>query len=610
MPIQATCGACQATFKVRDELAGKRGKCPKCGAVFRVPGGSTAGDIGSSEKRFAVSGGIAGPMAPPAGAPPSVATTPSPSPDGPVAPAEPATVAAAYRARRGSSLPVWAWAVIAFVVLGGAGGAGVFYWLTQKPEQTAQAPTGGSVTNASNTAPSGGATSILPPRAGGQNPSPQTPTFPGVFSGSKKPKSPELPKEGAPLDDWIRYTEWSVVRIDSKPIAGAQPMSLGTGFVVDVKQGLVVTNYHVMSRSEEAYVLFRNDDRYSIEGYVSLIPESDLALLKVNGLPEDMHSLSLAPAEDAPDESPVFVIGHPHGQNYVVEKGAVNKTMNTDEVPSQFQERFLKPMYGETAANRWIQHDAKILPGNSGGPLLNAKGQVLGVNTWIDNETERVGFAIHVQHIHELMRNRLPKVEPLRKHRGLIPKAAPSPLARVPLPPPLSDDELKITYDQIRNTAAWEPQDAEAYKSLQDLVRCMIVARFGQADEKNKQQADVVTHALRGMKWKEGQTKAANGLAVKTLDGYKPETDRNSPAVFVFGHGTSAGAVASPLGPLTRVDFDGTEASVLVLGKPGVVDPLPAKTPCVVLGMTVAKGMIGDDEPLFIVLAVVIKKDE
>jgi hypothetical protein len=138
----------------------------------------------------------------------------------------------------------------------------------------------------------------------------------------------------------------------------------------------------------------------------------------------------------------------------------------------------------------------------------------------------------------------------------------------------------------------------------------MIVARFGQADDKTKQQADVVANSLRGMKWTAQQINAANELASRTLEQYTPETDPTSPARFVFGHGTSAGAVASALGPLMRVDFDGMKGGVLVLCKTGLVDPLPAKTPCVVLGMTIAKGALDDGKPQYIVLAVVVKKDE
>ena len=99
------------------------------------------------------------------------------------------------------------------------------------------------------------------------------------------------PGPGASSEDIIAYIEHGIVKIDVYDEFNNR-QGLGSGFVID-KSGLVATNYHVLADAVKADVLFSDGVRYGIEGYVALRPESDLAIVKLNGTPVNMRSLDL-----------------------------------------------------------------------------------------------------------------------------------------------------------------------------------------------------------------------------------------------------------------------------------------------------------------------------
>jgi S1-C subfamily serine protease len=158
-----------------------------------------------------------------------------------------------------------------------------------------------------------------------------------------------------------------------------EPQASGSGVIIDAR-GYIVTNNHVVENSRSLEVIFADDSKASAT-LVGADVFSDLAVIRVEGQPpavaEFGDSAALQPGE------PVIAIGSPLGDF----KGTV-----TVGVVSALDRR-LDVGTGVTMEGL-IQTDAAINEGNSGGPLVNALGQVIGVNTAIVSGTEGLGFAI------------------------------------------------------------------------------------------------------------------------------------------------------------------------------------------------------------------------
>ncbi len=162
-----------------------------------------------------------------------------------------------------------------------------------------------------------------------------------------------------------------------------KPMSLGSGFIVDA-QGHIVTNYHVIDGSDEIYVKLSNNKEYSAK-LVGTDPKTDLALLKIH-TSEKLQYVKLADSSIARVGDVVIAIGNPLGFGGTVTTGIISsKGRDLGENPDQLVDDF-------------IQTDAAINRGNSGGPLFDIKGRVVGVNTAVPNinggANIGIGFAI------------------------------------------------------------------------------------------------------------------------------------------------------------------------------------------------------------------------
>ena len=157
----------------------------------------------------------------------------------------------------------------------------------------------------------------------------------------------------------------------------------GSGFVYD-KAGHVVTNHHVVDGASTARVSFANGDTYDAT-VVGTDPSTDLAVLKVDAPASVLTPLSLADSSDLAVGDGVVAIGSPFGLEQTVTAGIVSALERQMEAPNGF------------TINDSIQTDAAINHGNSGGPLLDLEGHVVGVNAQISSESggnDGVGFAI------------------------------------------------------------------------------------------------------------------------------------------------------------------------------------------------------------------------
>jgi len=156
---------------------------------------------------------------------------------------------------------------------------------------------------------------------------------------------------------------------------------IGTGFLIDEK-GHVITNYHVVAGATEIEVLMADGKRFQAL-LVGTEPRTDLALLrikKVQGLPY----LKFGDSDKVEVGEWVVAIGHPRGLDHTVTQGIISAKHRTGILnPNSYQD--------------FLQTDAAINPGNIGGPLLNLRGEVVGINSAIVSQSggyEGIGFAI------------------------------------------------------------------------------------------------------------------------------------------------------------------------------------------------------------------------
>ncbi len=157
----------------------------------------------------------------------------------------------------------------------------------------------------------------------------------------------------------------------------------GSGFVYDTA-GHVVTNEHVVDGASSFEVAFPNGKSYKAT-LVGSDPSTDLAVLKVDAPASVLKPLALGDSSAVEVGDGVVAIGSPFGLDNSVTTGIVSALHRQIQAPNQF------------AIDDAIQTDAAINHGNSGGPLLNMQGQVIGVNAQIDSESggnDGVGFAI------------------------------------------------------------------------------------------------------------------------------------------------------------------------------------------------------------------------
>jgi len=166
-----------------------------------------------------------------------------------------------------------------------------------------------------------------------------------------------------------------------------QGQATGSGFVIS-KDGLIVTNDHVVDGATRVQVKVGTSDQAQDATVVGADPSRDLALLKVDG--NDLSTLSLGDSSSVGVGDAVYAIGNPFGLDHTFTTGIVSALQRSLQAPD-----------GATISGA-IQTDAALNPGNSGGPLLDSAGQVIGVNAQIETGSQDgaeggnvgIGFAI------------------------------------------------------------------------------------------------------------------------------------------------------------------------------------------------------------------------
>jgi serine protease Do len=172
--------------------------------------------------------------------------------------------------------------------------------------------------------------------------------------------------------------------------------SLGTGIIYD-KVMHIVTNYHVIQNAKKIFVLFINSKKMVEAKVIGIDRVTDLALLRVPPGTEG-EPMTLGNSDMLKIGEDLLAIGNPFGYSHTVTRGILSAKGR---------------VIGTGPYDNWLQTDALIYPGNSGGPLLDKRGRVVGINTKVSRQAVGIGFAIPSNLVKEV-------VEDLKRYGKVI----------------------------------------------------------------------------------------------------------------------------------------------------------------------------------------------
>jgi S1-C subfamily serine protease len=193
----------------------------------------------------------------------------------------------------------------------------------------------------------------------------------------------------------VQITATSVQRVAPDPFFGnpfglpqkQTQQALGSGFVLD-KAGHIITNYHVVQGATRVEVSFSNDEQVNAH-VIGSDPSTDIAVLQVDAHSRALTPLTLGDSDSVNVGDSVVAIGNPFGLDRSITAGIVSALQRPIQAPNGY------------TIDHVIQTDAALNHGNSGGPLLNAQDQVIGVNAQIQtggtsDGNVGIGFAIPI----------------------------------------------------------------------------------------------------------------------------------------------------------------------------------------------------------------------
>ncbi len=178
----------------------------------------------------------------------------------------------------------------------------------------------------------------------------------------------------------VRVNGFSSNRDSARDPLRFEEQGVGSGVLI-VETGLILTNLHVVQSSEKIVVVFQNGHE-SEASIVSVQPDQDIAVLQVKTLPDDPKPATMRSTGDLAPGDLVVAVGFPFGIGPSVSAGVVSG------LKREFQSQ-----EGKRTLTNLIQFDAAANPGNSGGPLVTAEGEVVGIVTGILNPSGARVFA-------------------------------------------------------------------------------------------------------------------------------------------------------------------------------------------------------------------------
>jgi S1-C subfamily serine protease len=203
-------------------------------------------------------------------------------------------------------------------------------------------------------------------------------------------KTKTLPSPAAKAYEAVRASVVRVRGMELDPDGDEETeRSVGSGVVI-VDKGIILTNLHVVAGAKLVKVVFA-DGLQSEAAIIALQPENDLAVLQAKTVPDDLAAAALRSTADLTVGDQVIAVGFPFGIGPSVSAGVVSGLGREYRSPE-----------GKQLLTNLIQFDAAANPGNSGGPLVDTDGQVVGIVTAILNPTEQrffigIGFAVTME---------------------------------------------------------------------------------------------------------------------------------------------------------------------------------------------------------------------
>ena len=185
--------------------------------------------------------------------------------------------------------------------------------------------------------------------------------------------------------------------------ANGQPLSLGSGFFV--RDGEVASNLHVVEGAARGYAkIIGQKAKYDIEGITAVDPERDLVVLKISGARAE--ALALGNSESVQVGETVYAVGNPQGLEGTFSQGIVSSIR-------------------EVGTDKLLQITAPISPGSSGGPVLNGKGEVVGVSVATFRGGQNLNFAIPSNYLKTLLgktgpAKSLAQAKPVKSQRSIL----------------------------------------------------------------------------------------------------------------------------------------------------------------------------------------------
>ncbi|MFW7381001.1 MAG: trypsin-like peptidase domain-containing protein [Oligoflexus sp.] len=183
----------------------------------------------------------------------------------------------------------------------------------------------------------------------------------------------------------------------------AKNHSLGSGVIVD-RKGYVVTNYHVVEGATTIDILFADRKQRTRGTLIGMDRKTDLALLKINPQPQ-MVPLDFGDSDRLRVGDIVLAIGNPFGFAHTVTSGIISAKGR---------------VIGTGPYDSFLQTDAPVNPGNSGGPLIDVRGRVIGINTAVSADGPGISFAIPINIVKEVIADLIKHGKVIRPWLGVV----------------------------------------------------------------------------------------------------------------------------------------------------------------------------------------------
>jgi len=175
----------------------------------------------------------------------------------------------------------------------------------------------------------------------------------------------------------------AIVYITNKTVAKEE--YIGSGFIFD-KEGIIVTNFHVTKGAKELSVKLKNGEVYPVVGIINYDHTLDICILKINA--SNLPTVFVGDSNSMQIGETLYCIGNPLGLEYSFSNGMLSAVREINDI-------------------KYLQFTAPISPGNSGGPLVNSQGQVIGVVTFLMEGGQNLNFAIAINEIKPFISNQI-----------------------------------------------------------------------------------------------------------------------------------------------------------------------------------------------------------